>query len=44
MRLNSTARMAVTLNTKIRNKFGDKVRDFLISNVCDDNKKRSFST
>lgn len=44
MQLNKTVKFAITLNSRIRKKFGYKVRDFLISDVCDDIEKQSFAT
>lgn len=43
MQLNKTAKFAVTLNSRIRKKFENKVCNFLISDVCDDIKNQSFA-
>lgn len=43
MQLNETTKMAVDFNKKLREKFGDKLNNFSISDVIDDPNHRAFS-
>lgn len=43
MQLNETDKMALQFNRRIREKFGERVGNFVIENVIDDPAYRSFS-
>ena len=43
MQLSNTTKMVLEFNRKIREKFGERVDDFCISDVSDDGNQRTFS-
>lgn len=43
MQLNETMKMAVNVNNMLRDKFGDRLDNFVIFNVDDDPNNRTFS-